>query len=64
MLIERVELGDNMGLSDEKGAKTTRLANGDPSNRELKMLTDLLESGSKDEQHMLAKALLEMLRKV
>lgn len=54
-----------MGLSEEKSAKTTGLVkNEEPSNRELKMLMELLESGSKDEQHMLAKALLEMVRKV
>ncbi|MFJ7936003.1 DUF3243 family protein [Sporosarcina sp. NPDC096371] len=67
MLSDKVELGENMGLSVEKLANTTELdsnfsaENKEPDNRELKMLKELLKSGSKDEQHLLAQALLEMV---
>ena len=65
MLSDKVELGENMGLSVEKLANTTELfsnyfAEHKESDRELKMLIELLKSGSKDEQHLLAQALLEM----
>jgi ubiquinone biosynthesis protein UbiJ len=57
MLSDSVKFDENKGLS-EKLAKT----NGEPHNRELKMLMKLLKTGSKDEQRMLAQALLEMGR--
>jgi len=66
---EKVELGENMGLSDEKLTKTTELvanylaSHEEPRNREEKMLMELWKSGSKEEQNMLAHMLLEMVRK-
>ncbi|MFC5591065.1 hypothetical protein ACFPRA_19480 [Sporosarcina soli] len=56
MLAEGVELGENMGLIDEKLAKTIE----EPHNRELKMLLNLLKSGSSEELRMLAQALLDL----
>ena len=54
MLSNSIKLGENIGLS-ERLDKT----NEEPRN-ELQMLKELLKSGSKDEQRMLAQALLEM----
>ncbi len=68
-LSEKVELGENMGLSEEKLAKTTELVanylakHEDPRNREEKLLMELWTSGSKEAQHTLAHMLLEMVRK-
>jgi len=68
-LSEKVELGENMGLSEEKLAKTTELVanylakHEEPRNREEKMLMELWNSGSKEAQHTLAHMLLEMVRK-
>lgn len=68
-LAGKVKLGENMGLSDEKLAKTTEivanyLANHEePRNREEKLLMELWNSGSKEQQHSLAHMLLEMVRK-
>ena len=68
-LSEKVELGENMGLSEEKLAKTTELVanylanHEEPRNREEKVLMELWKSGSKEEQHMLSHMLLEMVRK-
>jgi len=65
----KVELGENMGLSEEKLTKTTELVanylakHEDPRNREEKVLMELWKSGSKEEQGMLAHMLLEMVRR-
>lgn len=62
MFLERVKSGDNIGVSDENISKSTRLVENyeETCNRELKMLMELWKSGSKDEQHRLAQALLEL----
>ncbi len=68
-LAEKIELGEKMGLSEEKLAKTTELIanylakHEDPRNREEKILMELWNSGSKEQQHTLAHMLLEMVRK-
>ena len=70
MHLERVELGKNMGLSDDKHVKPTELVTNypveheEPSRLELNMVMELLKTGSTDEQHRLAQTLLEMVRKV
>ena len=67
-LAEKVELGENMGLSEEKLAKTTELVanylakHENPRNREENVLMELWKSGSKEEQHTLAHMLLKMVR--
>ncbi|MFJ7935756.1 DUF3243 domain-containing protein [Sporosarcina sp. NPDC096371] len=67
-LAEKVELGENMGLSEEKLAKTTELVanylakHEEPRNREEHVLLELWKSGSKEEQHSLAHMLLKMVR--
>ena len=69
-LSEKVELGEKMGLSEEKLAKTTELVanylakHEEPRNREENLLMELWKSGSKEEQHMLSHMLLKMVRKV
>ena len=50
-----LSLGENMGLNDDKN-KT----NEEPHNQELKMLLELLKTGSNEEQRMLAQALLDI----
>ena len=68
-LSEKVEVGEKLGLSEEKLAKTTELVanylaeHEEPRNREEKLLLELWKSGTKDEQHTLAHLLLEMVRK-
>lgn len=68
-LAEKVELGENLGLSEEKLAKTTELVanylakHENPRNREENILMELWNSGSKEEQHTLAHMLLKMVRK-
>jgi len=68
-LSEKIELGENMGLSEEKLAKTTELVanylakHEEPRNREENLLMELWKSGSKEEQHTLAHMLLKMVRK-
>ncbi|MEG0384124.1 MAG: DUF3243 domain-containing protein [Solibacillus sp.] len=68
-LAEKVELGENMGLSEEKLAKTTELVanylskHENPRNREENLLMELWNAGSKEEQHTLAHLLLNMVRK-
>ena len=54
-MLSIVESGENMGLSDEELAITME----EPHNRELKMLMELLKSGSSEEQRMLVQALLD-----
>ncbi|WP_172370437.1 DUF3243 domain-containing protein [Sporosarcina jiandibaonis] len=68
-LSEKVELGENMGLSEEKLAKTAELVanylanHEEPRNREEKVLMELWKAGSKEEQGVLAHMLLEMVRR-
>lgn len=68
-LSEKVELGEKMGLSEERLAKTTELIanylseHEEPRNREEYLLKELWQSGSKEEQHALAHILLNMVRK-
>ncbi|MEG0450416.1 MAG: DUF3243 domain-containing protein [Lysinibacillus sp.] len=68
-LAEKVELGENMGLSEEKLAKTAELVanylakHENPRNREENLLMELWNSGSKEEQSTLAHMLLNMVRK-
>jgi len=67
-LAEKVELGEKMGLSEEKLAKTTELVanylanHEEPRNREENLLLELWKSGSKEEQHTLSHLLLKMVR--
>lgn len=67
-LSEKVELGENLGLSEEKLAKTTELVanylakHEEPRNREENLLMELWKSGTKEEQHTLAHMLLKMVR--
>ena len=55
-LAEKVELGENMGLSEEKLAKTTEIVanylakHENPRNREENILMELWNSGSKEER--------------
>ncbi len=66
---EKVELGENMGLSEEKLAQTTEyVANylakhEEPRNREENLLMELWKAGTKEEQHSLAHMLLKMVKK-
>ena len=50
-----LSIDENMGLNDDKN-KT----NEGPHNQELKMLLELLKTGSNEEQRMLAQALLDI----
>jgi hypothetical protein len=67
-LAKKVELGENLGLSEEKLAKTTELVasylakHEEPRNREENLLMELWKSGSKEEQHALSHMLLNMVR--
>lgn len=67
-LAEKVALGENLGLSDEKLAKTTEivaryLANHEePRNREEKVLMELWKSGSEEEQRVFSQMLLKMVK--
>ncbi|MCM3743768.1 DUF3243 domain-containing protein [Sporosarcina luteola] len=67
-LAEKVQLGENLGLSDEKLAKTTEivaryLANHEePRNREEKVLMELWKSGSEEEQRVFSQMLLKMVK--
>mgnify|MGYP000895437259 CR=1 FL=1 len=56
MLSESVR--ENMGLNDENFTETIE----EPHNQELKMLLNLLKSGSIEEQRKFAQALLQMDR--
>lgn len=58
-MLSRFEF-ENMGLSDEKLAKSRVNAEYKEPRSEVQMLMELLKSGSKDEQRMLAQALLEL----
>lgn len=65
---EKIELGENMGLSEETLAKTTELIanylakHENPRNREENLLMQLWISGTKEEQHNLAHMLLKMVK--
>jgi hypothetical protein len=65
----KVELGEKMGLSEERLAQITEKVAGylakneDPKNREEYLLQELWKVGSKEEQHMLAHMLLRMVKK-
>ncbi|WP_369823515.1 DUF3243 domain-containing protein [Sporosarcina sp. P30] len=67
-LAEKVEKGENLGLSNEQLAKTTEFISNylsrheEPRNREQYLLQELWDSGSKEEQHSLAHMLLKMVR--
>ncbi|ARF18895.1 DUF3243 domain-containing protein [Sporosarcina ureae] len=67
-LADKVEKGENLGLSDEQLAKTTTFIadylsrHEEPRNREQYLLQELWDSGSKEEQHSLAHMLLKMVR--
>lgn len=68
-LAEKIEIGEKMGLSEEKLAKTTELVanylaeHEEPRNREEYLLMELWKSGTKDEQRTLAHMLLKLMRK-
>lgn len=65
---EKVELGENVGLSEETLAKTTELVanylakHENPRNREEHLLMQLWNSGTKEEQHNLSHMLLKMVK--
>lgn len=67
-LADKVEKGENLGMSEEQLAKTTEfIANylsrhEEPRNREQYLLQELWDSGTKEEQHSLAHMLLKMVR--
>ncbi len=67
-LAKKVELGENLGVSEEKLAKTTELVasylakHEEPRNREENLLMELWKTGSKEEQHTLSHMLLNMVR--
>jgi len=68
-LSSKVEIGENMGLSEEHLAKATEFVanylakHEEPRNREEQLLMELWKSGSKEEQHSLAHMLLSMVQK-
>lgn len=68
-LAGKIELGENMGLSDENLAKTAELVanylskHETPRNREENLLMELWNAGSKEEQHNLAHMLVNMVKK-
>lgn len=67
-LSEKVATGENLGLSDEQLAKTTEIVanylakHEEPRNREEYLLQELWRVGSKEQQHMLAHMLLNMVK--
>lgn len=68
-LLEKIEIGESMGLSDDKLAKATELVanylakHEEPRNREEHLLMELWKSGSKEEQQSLSHMILEMIKK-
>ena len=58
-MLSKIEF-ENKGLSDDKLAISRVSVEKDEPRNELQMLMELLKSGSKDEQRMLAQALLEL----
>ncbi|MDN7244918.1 DUF3243 domain-containing protein [Planococcus shenhongbingii] len=65
----KVELGEKMGLSEERLAQITEKVanylakNEDPKNREEYVLQQLWSVGEKEERHMLAHMLLRLVKK-
>ena len=68
-LSTKVELGEKMGLSEERLAQITEKVAGylakneDPKNREEYVLQQLWSVGEKEERHMLAHMLLRLVKK-
>lgn len=68
-LSDKVEIGEKMGLSEERLAQITEKVadylakNEEPKNREEQVLKELWEVGEKEERHMLAHMLLRMVQK-
>lgn len=68
-LSDKVEIGEKMGLSEERLAQITEKVadylakNEDPKNREEQVLQELWKVGEKEERHMLAHMLLRMVQK-
>lgn len=67
-LAGKVKIGESLGLSEEKLAKTTEIVadylakHETPRNREENILMALWNSGTKEEQHTLAHMLLKMIK--
>lgn len=67
-LADKVEIGENLGMSDEQLAKTTEFIasylakHEEPRNREQYLLQELWDVGSKEERHALANVILKMVR--
>lgn len=67
-LAKKIELGESMGLSEEKLAKTTELVanylakHETPKNREEKVLMELWNVGTKEEQRALSHMMLKMVK--
>lgn len=68
-LHDKVEIGEKMGLSEERLAQITEKVAGylakneEPKNREEHLLQELWKVGNKEERHMLAHMLLRMVQK-
>lgn len=68
-LSSKVEMGEKMGLSEERLAQITEKVanylakNEEPKNREEYLLQELWKVGEKEEQHMLAHMLLRLVKK-
>lgn len=65
----KVELGEKMGLSEERIAQLTEKVAGylskkeEPKNSEEHLLQELWKVGNKEEQHMLAHLLVKLVKK-
>ncbi len=65
----KVEIGEKMGLSEERLAQITEKVAGylakneEPKNREEHLLQELWKVGDKEQQHMLARMILRMVQK-
>lgn len=65
----KVEIGEKMGLSEERLAQITEKVAGylakneEPKNREEHLLQELWKVGDKEQQHMLAHMILKMVQK-
>ncbi|TLS38068.1 DUF3243 domain-containing protein [Pseudalkalibacillus caeni] len=65
-LSEKVEVGEKLGLDEEKLAKVAEkvadylAANEEPKNREEKLLQELWNAGNAEQQHQLAHLLVRM----
>lgn len=68
-LSDKVEFGENMGLSDNKLAKATEFVanylakHEEPRNREEHLLMELWKAASKEEQEVFSQMLLKMIKK-